>query len=132
MSVFSERMCEIVAEKKISWTELSKRTGMSSGRISQYKTGLYTPKPDGLYKIADALGVNPDYLAGKSDYKESWTDYKTLQDLTAFEMRLLNQFQRADENVKEAICLLLGIDTKGRVLKMEFTKYFSESEIEGQ
>ena len=127
MSVFSNRLCQVVSENNISWAELARRTKLSTARISQYKTGLYTPKPEALYVIAEALNVNPDWLGGMSDSKECYPTYRYLQDLTPFDMRLLNAFHKSDDTTKQGICVLLGIDVKGN--KIIQTREFTEEQI---
>lgn len=127
MSLFTERLNQVVTEAGITWTELSKRTGMSTGRISQYKTGLYTPKSDALFIIAEALNISPDWLVGASDTKECYPSYRYLQDLTPFDMRLLNMFHSSDDRIKQAVCALLEIDTQGVPIKQ--TRIFTENEI---
>ena len=127
MSLFSERLCQIVKESNISWAELARRTGMSTARISQYKTGMYAPKSDALFSLAESLNVNPDWLGGISDVKECYPTYRYLQDLTPFDMRLLNAFHRSDDVVKQGICVLLNIDSRGCEIKQ--TREFSDEQI---
>jgi len=127
LSVFSDRLCQAVEENNISWADLARRTKLSTARISQYKTGLYTPKSESLYLIAEALNVNPDWLGGMSDSKECYPTYRYLQDLTPFDMRLLNAFHKSDDSVKQGICVILGLDSKGT--KIVQTREFSEDEI---
>ena len=127
VSLFTERLNIIVKEAGITWTELARRTGMSTGRISQYKTGIYTPKSDALFAIAEAMNVSPDWLAGVSDSKVCYPSYRYLQDLTPFDMRLLNMFHSSDERIKQAVCALLNIDTRGISVKQ--TRLFTDKEI---
>lgn len=128
-SSFNDRLCYIMSERMITSKELSYRTGISMSRISQYRKGIYKPKSEAMKKLADALIVNQDWLEGISDDMFAYPEYKTVQDLTPFEMRLLNQFQAANDNIKQGICFILGIDTKGTL--MNFTKKFSDNEING-
>ena len=127
MSIFSERLCQIVKENDISWAELSRRTNLSTARISQYKTGIYTPKPDALFILAEALNVSPDWLGGMSDTKECYPTYRYLQDLTPFDMKLLNAFHKSDDTTKHGICILLGIDANGSNIQQ--TREFTEEQF---
>lgn len=49
-------------EKGLSNAEVSRATGVSTATLSQWKTGLYTPKMDKLEKIASFLSVPVEYL----------------------------------------------------------------------
>lgn len=109
MSEFKYRFQEALKKRNKTSADICRATGMSSGRISQYKTGMYVPRAEAIYTIADALGVNPEWLIGKSDTMEIYPKFHTAQDLTPFEMSLLNNFQLADDYVKRAICCLLKI-----------------------
>ena len=54
-------------ELGISYAELSRLSGISKARISQYIHGIYMPNSDAITSLASALGVDPDYLLGKSN-----------------------------------------------------------------
>lgn len=47
--------------------EISKATGISSGNISDWKSGRSNPKPEALIKIAEALDCSVDYLLSRTD-----------------------------------------------------------------
>ncbi len=67
MKDFKTRLYSAMQEKKISFAELSRRTGISKPRLSQYKNGVYVPKADAICAIAKALGISESYLMGNSD-----------------------------------------------------------------
>ncbi len=67
MNDFKSRLAAAMAEKNIKAAELSRRTGISKPRLSQYKNGVYVPKADAICAIARALGVSEAYLMGNSD-----------------------------------------------------------------
>lgn len=56
-------------EEKGKSAELSKKTGISTGNISDWKTGRSKPKPEALVKIADVLDCSVDYLLGRTNFK---------------------------------------------------------------
>ena len=56
-----------MAEKNMRAAELSRRTGISKPRLSQYLSGVYIPKADAICAMAQALGINEGYLLGTSD-----------------------------------------------------------------
>ncbi len=64
-----KRMKAAMAEKNITKSELSKRTGISNSSISEYLSGKYSPKQDKIYTIATALQVTPSWLMG-FDHKD--------------------------------------------------------------
>ena len=80
MNDFRSRLALIMAEKNIKAAELSRLTGISKPRLSQYKNGVYVPKADAICAIARALGVSEAYLLGTTDIPEarSGGKYKVL------------------------------------------------------
>lgn len=59
-----ERLNKALSEKGVTAAELSRRTGISKGSISQYKNGVVNPKQDRIYLLANALGVSEAWLMG--------------------------------------------------------------------
>ncbi|MBE6646103.1 MAG: helix-turn-helix domain-containing protein [Ruminococcaceae bacterium] len=80
MNDFRSRLALVMAEKNIKAAELSRLTGISKPRLSQYKNGVYVPKADAICAIARALGVSEAYLLGTTDIPEarSGGKYKVL------------------------------------------------------
>ena len=73
---FSKRLSAIVKERGISFAELSRQSGISKARISQYVHGIYMPNSDAIVSLAGVLCVDPDYLLcrTKTSHKnESYT-----------------------------------------------------------
>lgn len=66
-SVFSTRLTEKMKEQNITAAELSRRTGISKARISQYIHGAYSPSGKALVDIASTLLCSEEYLLGSSD-----------------------------------------------------------------
>ena len=60
-----DKIFSLMSERGISAKELSEKTGISSGNISDWKSGRSTPKGETLIKIADYFGVSVDYLLGR-------------------------------------------------------------------
>lgn len=65
MATFGERLKEALDERKISAAELSRKTGISEGMISQYKSGAYVAKQKNLELFAKALDVSIPWLMGQ-------------------------------------------------------------------
>lgn len=49
--------------------DLSEQTGISTGNISDWKSGRSKPSADALIKIADYYSCSVDYLLGRTDMK---------------------------------------------------------------
>lgn len=62
--IFSARLKEQMQSMGISAAELSRRSGISKSRISQYMHGAYKPSGDALIKLASVLACSEEYLLG--------------------------------------------------------------------
>lgn len=67
MDLFKERLTEAMTLRGIRASELSKRTGISKARISQYVHGQFVPKADAVLTLAEALEVSELWLMGKTN-----------------------------------------------------------------
>ena len=61
---FQLRLNHALKVRNMKPVDLAEKTGMSKPRISQYTNGIYVPKSDALFKLADALNVSPEWLRG--------------------------------------------------------------------
>lgn len=71
---FINRLKSIMSERKITQSELSKRTGIRQSSISDWLNGRYEPKQDKIYIIAQALGVSPSWLLGYDETTSNQTE----------------------------------------------------------
>lgn len=71
---FINRLKSIMSERKITQSELSKRTGIRQSSISDWLNGRYEPKQDKIYLIAQALGVSPSWLLGYDETTSTQTE----------------------------------------------------------
>lgn len=71
---FINRLKSIMSERKITQSELSKRTGIRQSSISDWLNGRYEPKQDKIYLIAQALGVSPSWLLGYNETTSNQTE----------------------------------------------------------
>ena len=69
--IFARRLALTVKEKELSFAELSRRSGISKARISQYIHGIYMPNSAAILSLATSLNVDPDYLLGKTDVRHA-------------------------------------------------------------
>lgn len=62
--MFKDRLEEALAMRNMTAAELSRKSGVTEGMISTYRKGLYMPKSDKIYALANALNVSPAWLVG--------------------------------------------------------------------
>ena len=70
MEIFSERLKRARWEKDWSVAKLSEVSGVLDCTISAYERGKSGPGLYNAVRLADALGVSLDWLAGRTDEKE--------------------------------------------------------------
>lgn len=75
---FSTRLREVLKEKGITQTELSKMTAISKSVISEWLSDKYEPKQDKVYIVAEKLSVSPSWLFGVSNEKEIKSDLMSI------------------------------------------------------
>ncbi len=88
MQNFQTRLLAAMKERSIRATDLSRETGLSKARISQYVNGRYIPKSDAILLIADVLKVSPLWLMGEDvpmDAAESIPAAESAHALGSFE-----------------------------------------------
>lgn len=71
---FINRLKNIMKERKITQTELAKRTGIRQSSISDWLNDRYEPKQDKVYIIAKALNVSPAWLLGYDEPSTTQTE----------------------------------------------------------
>lgn len=76
MSSFKDRLEIALTMRETTPAELSKKTGIGEGAISQYRKGAYEASQRNLEKIARALQVSIPWLMGVSE--ESYTPLEPL------------------------------------------------------
>lgn len=64
--MLGERIKSLRKQKGYSQAELGKLVGLSYAQIGRYETKGMQPSAEALNKIADLLGVSPDYLLNGS------------------------------------------------------------------
>lgn len=76
---FSKRLALRLDELKMSQAELSRQSGISKARISQYIHGAYRPSGDAIVKLAKALLCTEEYLLGHSHESNAISGSKRLK-----------------------------------------------------
>lgn len=64
-----ERIFDLINERGISQKDLAQAIGVSTGNISDWKSGRAKPSIDVLNRIATYFGVTIDYLVGRSEVR---------------------------------------------------------------
>lgn len=88
-------------DKGLTQDELAIELKTTKQAISHYERGTRYPKPDMLDAISDFFNVDMDYLTGRSS--------RTTRLITDEELRLLNAYRSASDELKTAACAVLGI-----------------------
>lgn len=65
-----DKFFELLKKRNVSNKELSSAIGVSSGNVSDWKSGKSKPNIDALSKIADYLDCSVDYLLGRTNVPE--------------------------------------------------------------
>lgn len=105
MSIFVERVKELMNEKKITQKELSSLSGVSEPSLCRYLKGQM-PRMDVINNVAKALGVSSDYLLG-GENKDSVDPYLETRTIVA-----RNKGQLTSQQKAELINMLFDKDEK--------------------
>jgi len=97
MSVFSERLRQIMEERNITQSKLCEMTGIPKSAISQYLADRFSPKRDRTYVICRALDADPAWLMGLSDIKKAFSAAPDAAQLSEDEHRLLSFYREHPE-----------------------------------
>lgn len=108
-----ERIRNVRENKNYSQKELEKMAMLSEKSVSKYERGENNVPVDNLSKIADALNVSMDYLAGRVKFS---TDYKKYE----------NKYT-PNTTVADLLSALLSMDNSHRKLVIEFLNVFIRS-----
>ena len=108
--IISERIFCIMEQKNMSQLELSRRTGIATSNISDWKKKKTNPKADCLLSICDALDITPEQLlTGKGidpEYKDTDMDYE----VTRSDIKILKQIHSlGDEQYKRLMAYMKAL-----------------------
>lgn len=85
------RLFEIMEQRGIKAKDICEATGIGSGLMSSYKTGVAVPSGERLRSIAAYLNVSADYLLGNDE-----KDTDPLTDRITFAAERLTEDQKQD------------------------------------
>ena len=121
---FSERLVEAMDKRNLKPIDLARMTGIDKGAISCYCSGKYRAGQRNLYRLSEALHVDPAWLMGSDQVEMEPSnnphDEKKLMpgELSPndIEKILLRRYRRASEKTKKAIDYILKLDEVGDIL----------------
>lgn len=112
MADFKDRLNEALEMRNMKPADLSKKTGIGEGAISQYRKGAYRAKQWNIDKMARALNVSPSWLMGTTDDPRGNDSthrialppqQETASDLTTDELELITDYRSLNQQGKEYI-----------------------------
>ncbi len=89
MSVFSERLKLVMAEKSITQAQLAKATNIPKSAINQYLSDRFKPKRDRTEVLCRVLDINPAWLMGLVDTRCQFDEGGIAAVLSPFEYELI-------------------------------------------
>jgi repressor LexA len=107
MNRISQLINQLLEEKDMTQTELSRLTGITQSSISDYITGKYKPKQDKIDLIARALGVSPAIFVSyptdseETKIKEDEADYLISKKLPVLGTIAAGIPLLADQNIED-------------------------------
>lgn len=101
---FQERLLKMIAERRITASELSERSGVGKSDISNYVNGKYVGKQDKVYALAKALGCDPGWLMTGEEPLSFDADSMNNE-----EKRIVKAYRLADSGTKSAVRKLLDV-----------------------
>lgn len=108
----AKRLNYAMSIRNINQSELSEKTKISTGSLSQYMNNKISPKQDRIFIMAKALSVSEAWLMGydvpmdRQEVKK--VDYTNLNvEITEDIKILVERYSRLDQPVKETVLNLL-------------------------
>lgn len=104
------RLFELISERKITAKKLSEVTNVSTGNISDWKSGRSTPSSEKIILLAQFFNVSTDYLLGLTEEPQSLSPK-----LSEDKQRLLYMYDLLNDMEKGEILGELKEKTKERI-----------------
>jgi transcriptional regulator with XRE-family HTH domain len=90
--MLGERIKQLRTNKGLTQAELGKSVGLSYAQIGRYENKGMQPSAKVIKKLADALGVSPDYLLNGSAEEQATTHLKDIDLIKQFkEVELMSE-----------------------------------------
>lgn len=108
--ILSIRLRNLLDEKQMSQSELSKKSTVTEATISNFLNCKQLPKLEVVSKIADVLGVSVDFLLGRTDIPKNNIDLSKYKHLNNPLMnRLSGRMEMMSDNELKKLDKLLDI-----------------------
>ena len=106
----SERIFCVMEQKNITQLELSKRTGIATSNISDWKKKKTNPKADCLLSICDALEITPEQLLTGKGIDPEYKDEDANYEVTRSDIKILKQIHSlGDEQYKRLMAYMKAL-----------------------
>jgi transcriptional regulator with XRE-family HTH domain len=84
---------DVLEQRGIKNSQFAAAIDVSTGNVSDWKSGRSSPKPDTLVRIADFLGVSTDYLLGRNTTpKYEFAFNSKLDELSDEQLQLVSDY----------------------------------------
>ena len=105
--IISERIFYMMEKKNMTQLELSKRTGIATSNISDWKKKKTNPKADCLLAICDALEITPEQLLTGKGIDPEYKDEDANYEVTRSDIKILKQIHSlGDEQYKRLMAYM--------------------------
>lgn len=109
METTAARLKKALEMRGMRQVDLSEKTGIPKGSISQYLSGAVTPKLDKVHLMADALNVSEMWLAGLAS-DDLGDDYTLVNDwVSERDIRALHGYAtKKNDPYMQGLCVVLS------------------------
>ena len=105
--IISERIFYMMGKKNMTQLELSKRTGIATSNISDWKKKKTNPKAASLLSICDALEITPEQLLTGKEIDPEYKDEDANYEVTRSDIKILKQIHSlGDEQYKRLMAYM--------------------------
>ena len=103
------RIRKALSIRNMTQSELCRKTKIATSAMSEYVKGLYDPKQDKIYIMAQALNVDPVWLMGFDVPMEQDNKKRSPHDptLTEGEKLMLDLFRQIPENQQPVVLAMI-------------------------
>lgn len=121
---------KLLNERKISAKKLSEDTGISTGNISDWKSGRSMPTALKLIQLANYLDCSVDFILGRTNTVNASNDNTLKIDISEQERKVISAY-RQNPYMQSAVDKLLGVDQPMRAIKIARSNTSKVTEITG-
>ena len=109
MNEFQKRLIKAMSDRGMTAADVSSKSKIDKGSLSNYINGKYIPKQGKAYVLAEALGVDPGWLmTGDVPMAQKQIDHIYYENSEAW--KVARAFEDADDWKKEAVKKILDIE----------------------